>query len=272
MIYARRALQRRLNELRPVLGDTATSALARRLNRPGRDRVAAMWEVAVLHGLAGLGRIENEVPLGSGRRPDLAFSSGKIAFVADITSVSDDGLDAQNPFFELSQEIEAAKARLGLPIGGLDLRVDSRDELSKRGRRRVLTLPHRKNVRDFVRTQIEPELREQIKAGETTLAVAIKSVNVSLSLTIDPARGHINSGGYAAYDTPTIRDRNPLYNAMKLKADQLRDVAGIKGIIVGDAGSRGLADRSFSPDGLSAEAIIHELFRQYSSIEFVQCC
>jgi hypothetical protein len=51
MIYQRRALQRRLNELRGVLDDEAVSKLADRLNRAGKDRLAAMWELIVLHGL-----------------------------------------------------------------------------------------------------------------------------------------------------------------------------------------------------------------------------
>jgi len=39
MIYQRRALQRRLNELRDVLDSEAVDKLAKRLNRAGKDRV-----------------------------------------------------------------------------------------------------------------------------------------------------------------------------------------------------------------------------------------
>lgn len=49
MIYQRRALQRRLDELRGVLGGETVDELAKRLNRAGKDRVAAMWELVVLH-------------------------------------------------------------------------------------------------------------------------------------------------------------------------------------------------------------------------------
>lgn len=269
MIFARRALQRRLNELRPVLGAGPTKKLADRLNRPGRDRMAAIWEVVVLHGLSTLGSLESETPLLSGRRPDIGFFSADIAFTADVTSVSDDGLDAENPVSELMMEVEAAKTRLGLAIGGMDLRVQSRSHVKPRGTRTVLRLPRRERVREFVRDKIEPMLREQIAAGDMVMDLALEDEHVGIEITIDPRKSPYNSGAYAAYNTPTIRDQNPLYKALKGKAEQLRSAQGIKGIIVGDAGSRCLADPGFNASGLSARAITSELLRQYSSIDFI---
>jgi hypothetical protein len=128
MIFTRRSLQRRLDELRATLGDAAVGGLAARLNRPGRDSLSAMWELVVLHGLARHGQVVSEQPLGSGRRPDVRFVNGNISFTADITTVSDEGLDEANPYQALSEEIEIAKKRLGLPIGGVDLRIHSRQE------------------------------------------------------------------------------------------------------------------------------------------------
>src|SRR5438552_17661 len=124
MIFARRALQRRLDELRKVLPSAVVAGWATRLNVPGRDRLSAMWEVAVIHALSKLGEVEVETALASGRRPDVAFS-GSTAFVADVTAVSDEGLDDANPFSELLGEIERAKSKLGLQIGGVDLNVAS---------------------------------------------------------------------------------------------------------------------------------------------------
>ena len=82
MIYRRRALQRRLNDLRDVLGDEAVDKLAERLNRPGKDRVAAMWEVVVMHGLSKCGSLQNEVALASMRRPDILFEQGALRLTA----------------------------------------------------------------------------------------------------------------------------------------------------------------------------------------------
>src|SRR5580698_5128543 len=112
MIYQRRALQRRLSELRDVLDGEAVDKLAKRLNRADKDRVAAMWEEVVLHGLSKCGRLQNEVALTSLRRPDILFEQGALRLTADVTAVSDEGLDKDNPYHELSQLIETAKNRL----------------------------------------------------------------------------------------------------------------------------------------------------------------
>lgn len=88
-------MQRRLDELRGKIDNEAVDAIVARLNEPGKDRVAAMWEVVVLHGLATTGDLESENALPSGRRPDVWFDGDVIRFVADVTSVSDDGLDVK---------------------------------------------------------------------------------------------------------------------------------------------------------------------------------
>lgn len=46
-IIARRAIQRRLDTIRTLLGEKEIAKLARRLNNPKGDRLAAMWEVVV---------------------------------------------------------------------------------------------------------------------------------------------------------------------------------------------------------------------------------
>lgn len=46
-----------------------------------------------LHALGECGVVRHEAPLPSGRRPDLFFDNGDLRFTADITVVSDDGLD-----------------------------------------------------------------------------------------------------------------------------------------------------------------------------------
>lgn len=269
MIYQRRALQRRLDELRAALDPDTINKLATRLNRAGRDRIAAMWEVVVLHGLSNCGALRNEVPLASGRCPDIEFDQDTLHFKADVTAVSDEGLDNDNPYHELSSLIEAAKRKLGLPIGGLHLQVHSRHHRTKRGIRTVLRLPPRKSLQAFVQQTIVPQLREQIDAGETVLRIAIDDGDLGLDITINPAGSPHSSGSFAAYDVPKIKDRNPLYNALKAKAEQLRGADGLSGIIVGDGDSVALSGRSANWDEVSTQQIVNEFFRQFSSVDFV---
>jgi hypothetical protein len=269
MIYQRRALQRRLNELREVLEDEAVGKLAERLNRAGPDRVAAMWELVVLHGLSKCGMLQNEVALASGRRPDILFEKGALRLTADVTAVSDEGLDEDNPYHELSQLIEAAKNKLELPIGGLDLRVQSKQRRTKRGTRTVLLLPPRGKLHEFVDQTILPLLRKQKGAREFPLRIAIDDGDVGLDITIDPTKSPYTTGGFAAYDAPTIKDRNPLYSALKAKAGQLRGAGGTIGAIVGDGDCVALSGRSTNWDEVSTSQIVDEIFRQFSSIDFV---
>lgn len=228
-----------------------------------------MWEVAVLHALADSGMLRSEVPLASGSRPDAFFDNGDLRFTADITTVSDEGLDDGNPFFELSALIEKEKTKLGLPIGGVDLRVKSMDHRTGRGTRTVLRLPPRNQLGAFVRNEIVPQLRDQIRAGEWPLRVAIDSDDAGLDITINPAKSPYSQGGFAAYDVPRIKDRNPLFNALKPKAEQLRGAEGVTGVVVCDGDCAALSERQHSRNQVSAETIAEDFLRQYSSIDFV---
>ena len=68
---------------------------------------------------------ENKVALASLRRPDILFERGALRLTADVTAVSDEGLDKDNPYHELSstdrsrqEQAQAAHRRSGsvLPI------------------------------------------------------------------------------------------------------------------------------------------------------------
>ena len=133
----------------------------------------------------------------------------------------------------------------------------------------MLLLPPRKTLQAFVQQTIVPQLREQIDAGNTVLHIAIDGDDLRLDITINPAGSPYSSGSFAAYDVPKIKDRNPLYNALKAKADQLRGAEGLTGIIVGDGDCVALSDRSVNWDAVSTRQIVVEFFRQFSSLDFV---
>lgn len=269
MIYQRRALQRRLNELRHVLEGQAIDGLVKRLNKAGNDRVSAMWEVVVLHSLSKCGSIRYEVALASQKRPDILFERGVLRLITDVRSVSDAGLDENNPYSALIQLVERAKKKLKLPAGGIDLRVQHRYESTRRGTRTVLRLPPRGKLQEFVQKAIVPQLHEQIAAGQFPLHIVINDADIGLDITIDPAKSPFSSGSYAAYDIPTIKDRNPLYYALDEKARQLNGADGITGIIIGDGDCAALSDRPIGWNGVTPSQIVEEFFRQHKSVDFV---
>lgn len=269
MIFARRALQRRLDELRAPLGAEAVSKLASRLNKPGKDRLAVMWEVITLHALSGLGELRHETPLESGKQPDITFKYGDLLVTADVTTVSDRGLHEQNPWRELGDLIEEEKTRLGLPIGGLALRIESDMQRTSRGQKTVLRLPERKLLRDFVRDRVGPQLKSQLDQGIQAPSIAIEDGSIAIQIVIDPNGSPYSSTSYASYDVPSIRDRNPLYSALRSKAKQLRGASGLVGVIVGDGDSKTLAGGMSGSGSFNGRAIAEEFLRQYSSMHFV---
>lgn len=94
--------------------------------RPPRGNV----EVVVFSTLAKCGNLKHEQPLPSGAMPDILFQSRDVNFVADITCVSDDGLDELNPYEEFFRLVSDLKTNLGLPGGGLDVRIASDRDVS----------------------------------------------------------------------------------------------------------------------------------------------
>lgn len=269
MIFARRAIQRRLDGLRKIIESEAVDDLVHRLNLLGKDRTAAMWEVVILHALSTCGNLAHEVPLSDRSRPDIFFDNGAISFTADITSVSDEGLDEESPVFELFKLLARVQEKLSLPSGGLDIRPYRKVIENSRGTRTVLRLPPRKQLNEFIKNEIVPPLRSQLQAGTFPLRVVIDDETAGLEIIIDPAGGEFNSGGFAAYTTPTIKDVNPLYKALKAKASQLRQADGIKGVIAADGDCAAFADDRIGGDTVPMEKIAEEFLRQYSSMDFV---
>lgn len=267
MIFTRRYIQYCVNELGSHLSEKALATLVAKLNEPNEARLPAMWEVVILRALSSLGRVEYEKELSSGRTPDIAFSKrGAVSFTADITTISDSGLAEANPISRLSEEIEACKKRLGLPIGGLNLEVGSERTKTKKGLRTTLLLPPQKDIHRFVRDRIEPALRAKIKSGEP-LSLAIDEPGVRVSLRITGSR--YSSISHAAYDTAEALTRNPLYNALNSKKKQLRASSGISGIIVCDGASRSVSRSAQDRHTFTPQQIASEFLRQNSSIDFV---
>jgi hypothetical protein len=267
MIFTRRHIQSCINELSGHLSDKALGVLVAKLNTPNEARLPAMWEVVVLHALSSLGHIDYEKELPSGRTPDIAFSKRNgLSLTADITTISDSGLAEANPIDRLSKEIEACKTRLGLPIGGLTLEVGSERTKTKKGPRTTLLLPPQKDIQRFVRERVEPALRAKIKSGEP-LSLTIDEPGVRVSLKVTGSR--YSTISHAAYNMAEALTRNPLYNALNSKKQQLRASSGITGIVVCDGASRSVSRDAQGRQAFTPQQIATEFLRQNSSIDFV---
>ncbi|MDH2243510.1 hypothetical protein N5J70_16295 [Pseudomonas sp. GD03909] len=270
MIFSRRAVQEALNQLRKRMDSPSINNLAKRLNTPGKVRISAMWEVIIITSLQRMGNVECEQELSSGRRPDIFFDNGNgLEFFADITCISDENLDKENPIEHFHKTLLDAISKLGLPLGGHDLRVESKKISTSRGSKIILRLPSQANIPKFIAEKIIPELKSLMATtSERYLRIVINNEEAGLTLSVDRTGGQFNSMGHASYDKPSIVDRNPLFNALRAKSKQLKSADGIKGIIVCDGDSRSLS-KNGPHQGDDAYFICNEFFRQHNSIDFI---
>lgn len=270
-VFSRSVIQKTIDNLaiRQVLSQTQLEKLIVRLNEPGIDRLAASWELSFLHALSELGKVDYELPSPK-RAPDIIFTKHNTSgdgFVADVTVVSDAGLDESNPIDDLITEVARLARKLGLDPNKLSIRPEAR----VKGYARELLIPKRHGQSKFVNTHVVPFLRA-VKAKNTKRdQVDIKVDGVSLSIGYDVEQRYMQSG-YASYKTPVALRKNPLWNALHAKAAQLRAVKTClsRGVIICDGGCEILKPKySYASDTFKIDDIIGEIFRSTNSMDFV---
>ena len=269
MLFSRRSIQARLDAIRPCTPSEWHADLVRRLNQPNRDRLAAVYELMVVHGLNQVGSVAVEAEQVNGKNPDIEYAGLGISFVADVTTVSDAGLDKKNPYEDLSNLVESLKTKLGMPIGGVDIRIGSSRERKDRGEQTTLQMPNRSSLRQYFKTAIEPEIRQQHRSGQCPIRVDIVDEETEISVSIDPAKSPYSRGGYASYDRPSIKNRNPYYKALRSKVPQLKGVDALTGIIICDADCATMADGGFGNRIDLMDTLTRDFLRQNSSVDFV---
>jgi hypothetical protein len=112
-MFARRSQQRLLEDLKAKLSPEARAKLAHGLNHNEASALGYEWELALLFALGQAGAISYEADTHGGpSRPDITFAetSGPIRFVADVTTVSDAGLEEENPVMRFSQSCTVSSA------------------------------------------------------------------------------------------------------------------------------------------------------------------
>jgi hypothetical protein len=117
-MFARRVLQSMLDHLAAHLPLAARKKLMQEMNRHSSSARGFEWETALLFGFSHVGKIDYETPSSQGSRPDIVFaedSKTPIRFTADIATVSDEGLENENPAMRLSMALTRLKQKYKLP-------------------------------------------------------------------------------------------------------------------------------------------------------------
>jgi len=274
-VFSRRAIQQRLHELDGVLDHDQTDRIAARLNAPGRDRLAAMWEVVFLHAFSQIGVLNSEQERPNNSKPDIAFTfpgDSAMGLLADVTAVSDEGLDKNNPIKRLSEEIAREAQKVGLPPGGICYSTGSRMERVRGGEKVVLRLPSRQQLPMFIKKSVRP-FQQRVKIeGSTAAPLVIDTSAVRLTLSYNGSR--FTTGRYPAYDHARSLDANPIMNRLEEKAaKQLKgaDPSVLKGVIVCDADCASMRHPKMSPPlgTFGPTAIGREFLRKHASFNFL---
>ena len=272
-MFARRSLQRLLDELCGVISLEGLKKLAHEIDRKNPSALGYEWELALLYALAQVGKVAYEPELASGTaRPDFSFVSSKagVRFVADVATVSDMGLEEENPIMRFSRGLYRLKQKHGLN-GSLSSRVEGTTEgLSYRNRKTKLKLPSISKLDAFLAKQVEPYFERIAREKLTNSTFAINEAGVEFAVTYDEGQQYSGSS-YPAYTAIQSLTRNPVYSALKSKAGQLKrsGTTDPKGIFLCDGGCALLSRAGHQQMQISLDDVISEFFRQNSSIAFV---
>lgn len=265
-MFSRRTTQTLLNGIIDLLPAVEAADLVRRLNTP-RARLAAIWETAVCYGLSRAGNISFHSRLPSGSKPDIAFSladNRQISFVADVTTISDDGYHNENPIGEFLNDFVTVVRSGGLDPSKFDFRIESR----KIGRKIKLLIPEPSQRLAALQKHVLPFVREIAKGGFDKLQRTFSEPDLAMTVSYDQQQRYM-SWSHRPYNQAKSVDKNPLGNGLEKKADQLKGVEVLAGVIVCDGGCALLSGSMRDVDAFSADDIIQKFLRSSSSIDFV---
>lgn len=270
MIFARRSIQGFIEGLQSVMSQAALIKLVEKLNRNDSASLSFEWETAVLFALSREGIIGYEIDHGGNRYPDVTFTLPNhqdVGFVADITSVSDKGLEDENPTRLFSEILHEKAKALGIS-GGFQYQIEGGAVGEQYRNRKVkLAIPSRKQLPVFMEKYVVPWLKDIKVKG-----LMQESITIQQCLTISyNSIATTSGGGHMSYTVAYSLTRNPLYTSLKDKAGQLRDSEfdGCKGIILCDGNCNLLKSQLLSASNYSDRQIVEAFFKNNSSISFV---
>jgi hypothetical protein len=275
-LFARRVIQRCLDELAKFVAPDALRDWEGRLNTVSNDYVATEWEVALLWAFSRFGSVIHE-PEHDGRRVDLFFESTdrKLRFAADIVAISDEGLHAKNPIDRFRDELRERAYKAKIQTGGFFFTVEEVQPIPHRGtqRKRQLLLPPARQFQAYIFNSAFDDYLDSIRKEPSVHRVHSArhdSPPVAVTIQYVPGRAGVGTASYGSYTSTTVKDDNPLFNALKRKAAQLKQGAanGPRGIIVCDRGSR-IFNELVTWATFTIKDVIREFFRQNSSVDFV---
>lgn len=202
-VFSRRWLQSCIDDLAGVLGEEPLQMLVARLNRRGEGRLAAMWELVFLKGMAHAGRLRHEAPLSNGRSPDfdwtVTLQGGEFQVIGDITTVSDAGLKERNPVRYLFEEIVRLARKHRLNPAHFRYEVPGIRVGEHRKSTMQLLLPKKDKLQELIKARLEPFIRQLAQVPQAKAHFSYKDEVTEVSVNYD------RSQNYAWGRAPCVR-------------------------------------------------------------------
>jgi hypothetical protein len=272
-IFSRRILKRILWQNADLLSKAQLREQLERLNGSNAvRRVTTEWEMVILNGLSKCGTAIYEPKVPGTSKIDVLFKHDADTALIEITTVSDRGLDEENPVELLSDQLVKRVREYGLNPGHFGLRVGGNwRDLFLGGPKPRLLIPHLHEFDSLIFNQHFYQFLDAARSSATKSAFSpYPSRPQMLTITYDPAQ-RFYSLSHLAYTTAFTVEQNPIYNRLSRKEEQLDKASfpGVKGVILCDGGCSALWGRKQSGLNLDADDIIRVFLKRSKSVAFV---
>ena len=242
-----------------------------KLNKEDFQSFDTEWEVAVLNAFSKLGSVTHEPNLEGSAKLDLLFTHNESSFLADITSVSDEGFEKEFSVNAFYVELQERLKKAGLLFKGWSLTIG--EHPIKYGEPRKPALPVRSEfAKEIFNSNFKKFLENVDKHPEHSQTYSVSTEKTAISLTYNPGSSTFMSH-LPVYNSAMAKDKNPVFNALKAKAKQHKKVSftGFKGIILCDGGSDMIHSQPHGAFEFNFNAVdaTRDFLRQYQSIDFV---
>lgn len=272
-IFSRRKIQNCLNENKVFLTKQQINEHLNKLNLENHLSIPCEWEVILLNALSKTGKLEHERSFDGGTSyPDIYYTSNRseLCFVADITTISDQAANDKNPIRYFMDEVYSYLKKKGIEKG-IDIKVFG-ERIGQYGNQKIqLLLPEKAEIPRFLKRSLFNFAQSILDQPDKFHKIEVEYPPKTIQISYNPKEIY-NSGGYPVFTLPLSLKNNPLYNRLKSKAQQLKkaNFRGLNGLFICDGGCDLLNKKSSLSSGeYSQDEIIHNFFREQSTIDFL---
>ena len=246
--------------------------MVRRLNL---GEIPTEWEMVLLNAFSKIGTVGYEKDFGGHKKGDIYFEDmGNKGgnFLAEVTTVSDEGLDKLNPVEELIAELNRRAKQNDINPAYFSLRVgDGNKKQYKGGPKAQLKLPGKAYFEErLFGPKFQSFLSDIKRQPAASSRFEIKSKEIDLTLDYLPKGLHFNAS-WISYKVVYSLTENRIYSALHEKAVQLQATKfkGPIGIFLCDGGCNFLASDSLGNLSYTPREVIFNFLHEHDSISFV---